>query len=62
MKYRVTIKIAYHVAYFDFEDAAEACNFATSALMHSVSSEDQNKAASIMLRIINSEMEEEEED
>lgn len=31
MKYRVKFKVSYCEAYFDFDDAKEACNFMTMA-------------------------------
>lgn len=61
MIYRVILRVSYSDAFFDFDNAADACNFATVALEHSADSEDQKKKSKITLVIINPNKEEEED-
>lgn len=61
MIYRVILKVSYSVAYFDFDTAAEAFAFGTTALEHSVTSEDQKKLSKISFVIVNPNEEEEED-
>ena len=61
MIYRVVLRVSYNDAFFDFDNAADACHFATIALEHSADSEDQKKKSTITLVIINTNEEEEED-
>ena len=60
MIYRVIMKVSYNEAYFDFVDSAQACQFAGIALEHSTTSEDQRKLPSITIKVINTEVPDEE--
>lgn len=53
IKYRVILKIGYDEAWFEFENAVEAINFATVALQSMVANEDTNKKTKITIEIIN---------
>ena len=59
--YRVILKVGYNEAYFEFESAGEATDFATNALKHSTSCDDTKKKFKIMMAIVDAENEEEEE-
>lgn len=61
IKYRVILKIGYNEAWFEFENAVEAINFATVALQSMVANEDTNKKTKITIEIINPNEEEEED-
>lgn len=58
--YRVVLKVGYNTAFFDFADNKAACEFAGTAMIHSVANEDTHKATYIAVEIINPEEEEEE--
>ena len=60
--YRVILKVSYHSAWFEFSDAAEACTFATKALEHMVTSEDQDKVPYVSLQVVDPEEEKKAED
>lgn len=65
IKYRVVIKVSYNEAWFDFENAQQAGDFAAIALKHMVPSEDQRKSSYITIRVVDPEAkkgEEEEEE
>lgn len=62
MIYRVVLKVGYCEAFFDFDEAESACNFAMLALTHSVACDDTKKATKITLQIVNPVAEKEEED
>lgn len=52
MKYRVILKVAYHEAWFDFDDADTACQFAGILLSHQSPNEDTRKTDHIRLEVI----------
>lgn len=62
IKYRVIIKVGYQVVWFEFEQAAEAIAFASTALQTMVDSEDTKKKAKITIEIIDPNIEKEEDD
>ena len=62
VKYRVVIKVSYNEAWFEFESADQACNFATNALTHMVSNEDGKKSVKIRIEVVDVEAEETEDD
>lgn len=62
MKYRVIIKVSYQEAWFEFDTAADACNFATIAISHQVKSEDTRKTDHIRIEVVDPTVEVEEED
>lgn len=62
IRYRVKIKVGYNEAFFDFTDSTRATNFANSALLHSVKSEDTENQTKIIMSLEEVEPEEEEED
>jgi len=62
IKYRVVIKVSYNEAWFEYDGAAEAVNFASNALSHMVSNEDAKKPSRIAIEIVNTGMEEEEDE
>ena len=59
--YRVIIKCGYKNAYFDFDSSSEACSFAEKALLHG-SSEDDEKLPAIILKVINTDVDQEEDE
>jgi len=61
IKYRVILKIGYNEAWFEFENAVEAINFATVALQSMVANEDTTKKTKVTIQIINPNEEEEED-
>ena len=61
IKYRVILKVGYNEAWFEFENAVEAINFATIALQSMVANEDTNKKTKITIEVINPNVEEEED-
>lgn len=60
MFFRVTLKVGYNRAFFDFANASDAGDFASTALMHSVDSEDTDKETSVSIKVMNSTNEEDE--
>lgn len=62
MIYRVILKIAYVEAHFDFDDLAEAGNFAQQILVKMVDSEDCKRKPFVRIEIINPAAKEQEED
>lgn len=62
MIYRVVLKVSYNEAFFDFDSLDQACNFARVAVEHSVKSEDQKKIGKISVMVINSAINEQEEE
>ena len=50
--YRVSIKIGYYTAYFDFKEGAEASAFALSALTHSLPNDDTDKATYVNIQVL----------
>ena len=61
MIYRVVLKVGYYKAWFDFENSEEASVFMTTALVHSVESEDSRKMAKVTLELIDPTVKEEED-
>lgn len=64
MVYRVVLKVGYNTAWFEFADAVEAVSFAQNALVHMVGCDDTKKKSSIILEVVDPELEakESEED
>ncbi len=62
MIFRVIIRVSYNEAYFDFDDALSACNFANKALEHSSAREDCKKIAKISIEVINPNVKESEDE
>ena len=62
ISFRVVINVGYYAAWFDFEDAEQACIFATNALTHLTPNEDNRKETSISIRVVDLEAEKEKED
>ena len=57
--YRVVLKVGYSSAFFDFKDSAKACEFAGTAILHSVANNDTRKATYVAVEVINPEESEE---
>ena len=62
IKYKVKLQISYAKTYFTFSNMAEAGAFAETILTHLDDSEDERKNAYVMILVINTELEEKEED
>lgn len=60
IKYRVSIKVSYNEAWFEFDDSKSACEFAENALTHSIKSKDTDKQAQIIMMVVNEEENNEE--
>lgn len=52
MKYRVIIKVSYHEAWYEFDKAEDAVNFAVQCLEHQVESEDTKRKGSVSIEVI----------
>lgn len=52
MKYRVIVKIGYHEAWFDFEDMADAGEFAKTVLTHQAPNEDTRYKTSVNILVV----------
>lgn len=50
--YRVTIKISYYEAWFEFEDLNEAGEFAKTILAHQIENEDTKKKTQVNISVI----------
>ena len=61
IKYRVIISVSYCEAWFEFDNAEQACAFATNALTHMVSNDDGKKKVKINIQVVDTEGTEEEE-
>lgn len=59
--YRITIKISYYEAWFEFEDLNEAGEFAKTILSHQVENEDVKKKTHVNISVVAYEAEKEEE-
>ena len=59
--YRVVIKVSYCEAFFDFDSLNEACEFARTAVVHSAENEDNKYPTSLIIKVINTEHESEDE-
>lgn len=62
ISYRVIIKCGYKNSYFDFDSSSEACAFAEKALLHGRSGDDDEKLPAIILKVINTDVVQEEDD
>lgn len=62
MKYRVNVKIGYYEAWFDFEDMADAGEFAKTVLTHQVPNEDTRRKTSVSIRVMSDGEETEDEE
>ena len=62
IKYRVDLKVGYNHAFFDFDDANTAAEFAVGILKHSTGCDDTSKVVKVNLQIINDEEQEGESD
>jgi len=62
MKYRVILKVNYYEAWFEFETIEEAGEFAKTILIHQVDNEDNKKKSTIRIQVIDTSIEESEEE
>ena len=62
MKYRVILEVGYNTAWFDFDDIADAGDFAKTLLMHQVANEDTKHKTKIRLEIVDTTITDAEED
>lgn len=62
MIFRVIIRVSYNEAYFDFDSADKACNFARMAAEHSVESADAKKISKVSIEVINPKIKESEDE
>lgn len=62
MIFRVTLKVGYNRAFFDFNSAQDAGEFASNALAHSVSSEDTDKETYVAIKVMNDNDSDEEDE
>lgn len=62
MKYRVIIKVSYQEAWFEFETAADACNFATIAISQQVKNDDTRKTDHIRIEVVDPTVKVEEDE
>lgn len=62
MKYRVILEVGYNTAWFDFDDIADAGEFAKTLLMHQVANEDTRHKSRIRLEIVDPTLKKDDEE
>ena len=62
IKYRIDLKVGYNHAYFDFDDANTATEFAVNILKYSTGCDDTAKVVKVNMQIVNEQEQEGEAD
>lgn len=57
MVYRITLKVGWHEAHFEFETIEEAGEFAKQVITHSVNSDDTEKTTDVSIKVVDKELE-----